>query len=108
MKFSGMVGFSWTEERLIDGEASGIFDTHTEERHYKGDVLNMSYGFQKNNQVNDDAKVSKRISFVADPFAFSHFPGITYVVWMGFKWEVTNVEVNYPRLILSVGGIYNG
>ena len=108
MKFSGIIGFTWAEERLIDGEPSGVFDTVTEEHFYRGDMLNLNYGFQKNTQVNDDAKVSQRISFVADTFAFSHFPSIRYVVWMDNKWEVTNVEVQYPRLTLSIGGIYNG
>jgi hypothetical protein len=30
-----------------------------------------------------------------------------YVEFMGTKWKITNVEVQYPRLILSVGGVYN-
>lgn len=107
-KFYGTVGFVWTEERLIDGEPSGIYDSITDEHNYKGDILQMHYGYQQSGEVNDDVKVSNRISFVADPFAYQHFPSIAYVKWMGSKWKVTDIELNYPRLNLSIGGIYNG
>ena len=30
-----------------------------------------------------------------------------YVEFMGAKWKISSVEVQYPRLILTVGGVYN-
>jgi len=32
---------------------------------------------------------------------------IRYVTWMGTKWRVANIDVNYPRLNLSIGDVYN-
>ena len=45
---------------------------------------------------------------MADPYAYDHFFAIKYVKWMGAYWKVTNVEVQRPRLKLTVGGVYNG
>ena len=58
--------------------------------------------------MNDDVVLNNRIEIIADQYAYQHFFAIRYVRWMGVLWKVTNVEVKSPRLILTIGGVYNG
>ena len=77
------------------------------ERNYYGDVIRNTRRLQSADKVNDDINISNEISIVADPYANDHFYAIRYVVFQGAKWKVSNVDVQYPRLILSLGGLYN-
>ena len=77
------------------------------ERNYYGDVIRNARRLQSADKVNDDINISNEISIVADPYANDHFYAIRYVVFQGAKWKVSNVDVQYPRLILSLGGLYN-
>ena len=63
---------------------------------------------QTADQLNDNVNIANQISIVADPFANQHFHNMRYVAYMGAKWKVTTVEVQRPRLILTIGGLYNG
>lgn len=102
-RFYGKVGYSLTEET-----SPGVWTEKVTEREYYGDV-NRVYGKRSNNDsVNDNIDISNEISIVADPFAYENFMNICYVEWMNQKWKVPNIEVQYPRLILSIGGVYNG
>jgi hypothetical protein len=58
--------------------------------------------------LNDNINMSNEISIVADPFANENFQSIKYIEYMGTLWRVNNVDVQYPRLILRMGGVYNG
>jgi hypothetical protein len=91
------------------GERDGIWEDVVTEREYYGDVLsnNRRYDAQTDS-VLDNLNVNNRISIVADAYAYEHFFQMKYVEWMDCKWKVTQVEVQRPRLILHVGGVYNG
>jgi len=102
-KFYGVVGYIKTVEY-----EPGCYEEQTIERHYYGDLLRNTSRFQSSGGVNDDINVSNTISIVADPFANENFHHMRYVEFMGAKWKITNVEVQYPRLLLSIGGVYNG
>lgn len=105
MKFYGQVGF-WVgeEETGVD-----IWESVIVERDYYGDVLRNSRRFQETTgHLNDDLVVSNQISILSDLYAQQNWASIRYVIWNGQKWKVTRVEINYPRIILEVGGIYNG
>ena len=51
---------------------------------------------------------TNKISILADPFAYQNFSNIKYVEYMDALWNVESIEVQQPRLILNVGGVYNG
>ena len=103
MKFYGPVGFSETVEKR-----PGVWVPQPVERNYGGDVLKRSVRYQNGESVNDDLNVQHQISILADPYARKHFYTIKYVKWMGTAWKVTDVSVQYPRLVLTLGGVYNG
>lgn len=103
-KFYGKVGFIRTRE-FVDGvwkPAKPI------ERSYYGDVRRNSKRFEPGEKVNDDLTVNNELSILADPFAHENFYAIRYVKWSGTTWKVNNVTVEFPRLILTIGGLYNG
>lgn len=102
-RFYGKVGYAPT---TVD--QYGVARAAVTERSYFGDVLTLSTRWQNTENRNDDISVSHRISILADPYAFQNFPYIRYVTWMGTRWEVNTATVEYPRIILSLGGVYNG
>lgn len=101
-KFYGIIGFETTTET-----SPGIWEESFTELNYYGDILKNYRQLDNGINVNDDLTISNRISIVADPYATKNFHSIRYAVFMGTKWKVTSVEVQYPRLILSLGGEYN-
>lgn len=107
MKFSGKIGFGVSVEG--SGERAGIWEDVVKERTYFGDVLSNNRRYEaQSDSVLDNLTVSNRISIVADAYAFEHYFAMKYVEWMGTKWKITGVEVQRPRLILQMGGVYNG
>lgn len=104
-KFYGNVGYRTEVE---EPENSDIWVDKVIDRPYRGDVLREARRLSPGDGTNDDVTTSNRISIIADPFAFENFHSIVYVEYMGAKWKVPSAEVQRPRLILSLGGVYNG
>jgi hypothetical protein len=103
-KFYGKIGYA-IESEVRPGVWMPQIQTHT----YMGDVIkNASRFASAPDSTNDNVVVSNQISIIADPFANQNFHNMKYVEWMGTKWKITNVDVQYPRLLLTMGGVYNG
>lgn len=102
-KFYGEIGYVETEETT-----PGVWSEKVVKRYYSGDLIRNSRRLQTADQLNDNINISNEISILADPYAINHFHAMRYVEFMGTKWKVSNVEVRYPRLILTLGGVYNG
>lgn len=102
-KWFGQIGFAVTEETAPD-----VWVEHIVERSYYGDVLRNVRSTSTVNQVNEGFNISNQISFVADPYAKENFYRMKYVIFMGAKWKINEVEVQYPRLIMQLGGLWNG
>lgn len=101
-KFCGVIGYVITRET-----EPGIYVEEIVENEYYGDVIKNTRRLREAAKVNDDINISNQISIVADPFANNNFHAMRYIMFMGAKWKITEVEVQYPRLILSIGGLYN-
>lgn len=102
-KFYGKIGYAITKETT-----PGVWVERIVERSYYGDVIRNIRRLQSSENLNDNINVSNEISIVADAFANQNFHSMRYVEYMGTKWKVSSIEVKYPRLILSIGGVYNG
>lgn len=100
-KYFGKVGYSITTET-----APSVWEEEITEKEYYGDVLQFSKRNQSAQQVNDNIEITNRISILADPFAIENFLFMKYITWLGHKWKITSVDVEYPRLVLSIGGVY--
>lgn len=101
-RFSGKIGFVVTEET-----EPGIYEPVAHERQYYGEIVKLTKRYHGSN-VNEDVTIGNEVSIVADPYAYDNLYAIRYVKFMGAAWKVTNIEVERPRLILTVGGVYNG
>ena len=101
-KFCGIIGYAVTKET-----EPGIWEEQIVEVEYFGDVIRNTRRINAPGKVNDDISISNQISIIADPFANNNFHAMKYVAFMGAKWKVSEVTVEYPRLILSIGGLYN-
>lgn len=102
-RFHGYVGYLDTEE-----VRPGVHMPKIVERECSGDILQYGNKVQAGVSVIDDPVIMNRVSFLADPYAREHSDTIKYVVWMGTLWNVTAVSVEFPRLILTLGGVYTG
>jgi hypothetical protein len=102
-KFYGRIGYSKSTETR-----PGVWEDVITDRSYYGDVLRNSRKLVVGSTLNDNINMSNEISIIADPFATENFQSIRYIEYMSTLWEVSDVEVQYPRLILRMGGIYNG
>lgn len=103
-RYYDVVGYVYNEE-TSPGVYSGVV---IDERKYYGDVKNIAHKWEKSENLNDNLIVTQDISIMADAFAYTHFSAIKYLRWMGAYWKVAAVRVERPRLILSLGGVYNG
>ena len=101
-KWFGKIGFAETKETK-----PGVWEEIITVREYYGDVTRNTRRFQSSENLNDNIVVSNDISIVADPYAIQNFHSIRYIEFMGTKWKIDNVEVSYPRLILTLGDICN-
>lgn len=102
-KFYGAIGYVATKETT-----PGVWTPEVTEYNYYGDVTRNARRIDGTDTINDNVNLNNIISIVSDPYALQHFFAIRYVKWMGASWRVSNVEVQSPRLILTVGGVYDG
>ena len=102
-KWYGKIGYADNVE-----VEPGVWEDSIVEHSYYGDLNRNTRSLQNSGEINDDINLSNEISIVADPYASENFYKMRYVEFAGTKWKITNVEVKYPRLILSIGGVWNG
>lgn len=103
MKFYGVIGYAVTKET-----SPGVWTEQIQEREYTGDVLRNTKRYVNAETLNDNIDLSNTFSIVADAFAYQNFFAIRYIEWMGTRWKVNSVEIQRPRLSLTIGGVYNG
>lgn len=101
-RFYGEIGYAITSV-----DETGVTKAVLTKRNYYGDVLDLVTRWQNTDKYVGDIRVSHRISILADPYAIENFPFIKYVEWMGTKWGVLSANPDYPRIVLSLGGVYN-
>lgn len=102
-RFYGTVGYGQsTEVKMGDWR-----DVITEKKYF-GDVVRNSRRYVSNAELNDDISVGNSISILADPYALENFAAMRFVEWAGTLWKVIDIEEQRPRLVLRLGGVYNG
>ena len=104
-KFYGEIGYGESVESPSD---SGVWVDQITEIVYFGDVVRNTRRLREGENLNDDLTVGNSISIVADAYASEHFHAMRYVKWSGALWTISDVEVQSPRLLLKLGGVYNG
>ena len=103
-KFFGPIGYAVRIE-----ERPGFYTNRIEEHNQSGDITRNNSSWKASPEsTNDDLTLNHEVSILADPFAKNNIESMKYIRLMGANWKITSVRVQHPRLILSIGGIYNG
>jgi hypothetical protein len=102
-RYFGQVGYAESTQT-----SPGVWEDAIIPRNYYGDVTSTTSRWEHGENKNDNLTIQNSISIVADAYAYEHFSAIKYVEWMGQKWKVNSVQVQRPRLVLSIGGVWNG
>lgn len=102
-RFCGRIGYSPEQVET----SPGVYEDRINERTYYGDVTRGVRKLEGSDTVNMNVRVDNTISILADAYAYDHFFDMKYVWWMGTRWTITDVKVQRPRLILTLGGMYN-
>ena len=102
-KYFGNIGYGVTEEIR-----PGVSLPTISEREYYGDIVRNVRRYENSGKVNDDLNINMTLSIVADPFAFQNFHQLKYAEYMGAKWKAVSVEPQFPRLVITLGGVWNG
>jgi len=102
-KFHGAIGYGESIET-----APGVWQDRIVEHDYYGDVVRNTLQVKEGEKINNDISVGNSISIVANAYANEHFFAMKYIMWAGTRWTISNVDVQSPRLLLRLGGVYNG
>ena len=102
-KWAGKIGFAVPKEMT-----PGVWKDEIVQRTYYGDMIRNTRRLQSSGNLNDNLVIANELSIIADPYANENFHAIRYAEFMGTKWKISSVQVQFPRLILELGEVYNG
>ena len=102
-KYSGMIGFGRNTEVEPD-----IWRDVITERKYNGDIVSDNRRFNFGDTLSGNITFTNQFSIVGDTYLFDHMPDIRYITWKGNRWTVSSADEHYPRVTISIGGLYNG
>lgn len=102
-KYYGAIGYAIQEE-----VAPGVWEDVIKEKNYRGDIINNQHRWQGGEGIHEEFNIDNSISIVADDFVYNHMHLIKYVTWYGARYKVQSLSIKRPRLILQIGGVYNG
>lgn len=103
-RFSGVIGFG---ESVLDTN-TGVSEDVITERHYYGNIVQDILKVQEANEIHNGLRFQNLISIVADAYVREHITAMRYIKWQGVLWVISSFDVQHPRLILRLGGEYNG
>lgn len=101
-KWSGKIGFAENVEY-----EPGNWEPNIVERQYYGDVIRNISKRQNSGGVNDNIVIANNISIVADPYANNNLHTMKYIEFQGTKWKIESAEVQFPRITISIGDVWN-
>lgn len=102
-RFFGKIGFLITKETT-----PGVWTEELTERPYYGDVLRHRFNWNGSEHMNDNITLNNEFSIMADTFAYANLGAMKYIKWNGGCWKIASIEDQYPRLSITIGGVYNG
>ena len=102
-KYAGLVGYVTQEESV-----PGVWSPVENPKLMRGDIIRQASSSQNDNKVNSDIALSHRVSLLGDAYAFGNYYNIKWIDIDGRKWEVTSIEIQRPRIIVTLGGLWNG
>ena len=103
-KFCGTLGFAITVDK-----GNGVWENEIVTKKYYGDIISVSKRYSDSNAgVNDNIVLHNKISLLVDSFAMTNIPSVIYIEYNNVKWKVNSIDIEYPRIEITTGGVYNG
>lgn len=102
-RFCGKIGFVKSVET-----APGVWENQSITKNYRGDILRNTRTWVNGNSINDNVNISNSVSIVANSYLYDNLYAMQFIEWMGARWKIESFEIQRPRIVLSIGGIYNG
>lgn len=103
MRYSGKIGISETVET-----APGVYGPfNIVERPFRGRVLTLRRYVNDSGKINNDILITVKIEGLFDVHLRKNLDNIRYATYMGSKWEVAEVLPSYPKVVLTLGGLYH-
>ena len=102
-KFYGAIGYARSEETV-----PGVWEDVIVEKNYRGDVILDQRRWRTEEKVNDDLNLDNSISILADTYAYNNIGTMKYIMWKGVTWKIQSFSINRPRIVIQIGGVYNG
>lgn len=107
-KWCGKIGFFVTEEKMVDGIGTGVWEEKIVEKTYMGDISRDYRKTANSDSVNKNIDISNTISILSNQFINKNLMNIRYVTFKGYKFEVSSIDnTNAPRITMTLGGLYN-
>ena len=101
-KLACKIGFGINTEIEPD-----IWDDKIIERPYHGDIVRNARRFEQQTSLSGGVQFNNQYSIVGDSFLFEHLSDIRYIWYKNQRWTMV-VEEAYPRINVTLGGLYNG
>ena len=102
-KFHGVIGYA-----LLEESSPGVWIDTIIEKNYRGDIILDQRRFQSSENLNDNINIDNSISILADAYAYENLGFMKYIVWNNIAWKIQSFSINRPRIVLQIGGVYNG
>ena len=102
-KFSGKIGYAIQVE-----SKPGVWTNQIVEKSYRGDFVLKQQRWETTEAVNSNLTLDNSVSIIADPYAYTNLGFMKYIIIGGKKWKISSLAINRPRIVIQIGGIYNG
>jgi len=102
-KFSGKIGYAIQVE-----SKPGVWTNQIVEKSYRGDFVLKQQRWETTEAVNNNLTLDNSVSIIADPYAYTNLGFMKYIIIGGKKWKISSLAINRPRIVIQIGGIYNG
>lgn len=103
MKVSGEIGYAKSIETT-----PGVYDDQITRKPFSGDLIQDTRKWESDQKVNDNLVLGNRVSILASSFARANLDFMKFVKIGESYWEISNIQIQYPRLFLTLGSVYNG
>ena len=105
-RFYGKIGFEIEQQET----EPGIYEPASMiEKPYFGTYVRNTRRWESSSEgINNDLKLNTQISILCDVYMTEHWPAIKYAQINGVNWKVDSIEIKRPRVLLMLGGEWNG
>ena len=104
-QYSGMLGYVMPAKE----DPPGIWKpSAVVEKLGRGDLIGQTINNEDVGGLSDGITINNQLSIIMDPFVNKNLESLKYVILYGTRWEIKSMTINRPRVILTLGGVYNG